>query len=249
MNSQNMSTAKSDPRRALVRALSAGAALAVIAAFSSGCTSVGTSDVDTAPYDYRERHPILISNEPQTYKVHVGMSGPAFSPQLEAALRDYVRDYREHGTGGITIQVPTGSANEVAAASTGRAIHYALVRAGVPRGNISVAPYVVGDHAKAAALQVSYLQVKAVVPRCGLWPSGSDTDFLNRDAFNFGCAQQQNLAAMVADPADLVRPRPMGPPNGGRRANVMQIYVDLGAQGWVPEPIKGLMADDTSGVF
>src|SRR3954454_18462678 len=161
VNSQNMSTVKFDPRRALVRALSAGAALAVIAAFSTGCSSYSSSDVETAPYDYRERHPILISNEPQTYKVHVGMSGPAFSPQLEAALRDYVRDYREHGTGGITIQVPTGSANEVAAASTGHALHYALVRAGVPRGNIAIAPYAVGDHSKVAALQIAYLQVKA----------------------------------------------------------------------------------------
>ena len=154
------------------------------------------------------------------------MSGPAFSHQLEAALRDYVRDYREHGTGGITIQVPTGSANEVAAASTGRAIHYALVRAGVPRGNISVAPYVVGDHAKAAALQVSYLQVKAVVPRCGLWPSGSDTDFLNRDASSTSAALSSRTWRRwwPTLPTSSV-PRPMTPANGGRRANVLQIYV------------------------
>ena len=64
----------------------------------------------------------------------VGMNGPALSPQIETAIRNYVGDYRENGTGSITIQVPTASANEVAAASTGHAIHYALVRAGVPRG-------------------------------------------------------------------------------------------------------------------
>ena len=49
----------------------------------------------------------------------VGMRGPALSPEIETAVRDYVGEYRADGTGSITIQVPTGSANEVAAASTG----------------------------------------------------------------------------------------------------------------------------------
>jgi pilus assembly protein CpaD len=156
--------------------------------------------------------------------MRVGMNGPAISPEIEAAVRAYALEYRADGTGAITIQVPTGSANEVAATSTGRAVHYALVRAGVPERQIRVAPYAVNDLSTVSTLRVSYLRVKAVVPRCGVWPELYPTDHRNAQYHNFACAQQQNLAAMVANPADLIRPQPMAPASGARRAGVITAY-------------------------
>ena len=231
------------------RAGMGGAALVLLATLSAGCTSTSTG-IDSDPmlaYDSRLRHPILVSDEPENFNMPVGMHGPALSPQIETALRDYVRQYSADGTGGITIQVPSGSANEVAATTTGRAVHYALVRAGVPRGRIQVAPYEVGDHSKAATLRVSYLRVKAVVPTCGIWPEDEPNSINNVQYENFGCATQHNLAAMVADPADFLRPKPMAPINGGRRANVIQIYVDVGNTGWNPEPRTDLSGDVVGG--
>ena len=219
-----MSTSNPRPRRPVARILLRSVALAAIAAAAAGCTTIATSDVDPQDFDHRVRHPIMISEEPEVFDLRVGMNGPALSPQIERALQDYVAQYRAQGTGPLTIQVPTGSANEIAAASTGRAVHYALVRAGVPQGQINVVPYQVGDHAEVASLRVSFLRVKAVAPRCGVWPEGNANDFSNTQYHNFGCAAQQNLAAMVADPADLVRPRPMEPANGARRAKVITDY-------------------------
>ncbi len=219
-----MLTAKSDFSRRLPRLLLSGATLAAMAILSASCSSTGTSDVNPADFDYRLRHPIVISDEPEVMTMPVGMHGPAISPEIEAAVRDYVRDYRKDGTGSITIQVPTGSANEVAAATTGHAIHYALVRAGVSRAHIQVAPYEVGDHAQVAPLRLAYLRVKAVVPECGIWPASAQGDTINSEYYNLGCAQQQNLAAMVVDPADFMRPRPMTPADGRRRADVITKY-------------------------
>jgi len=204
--------------------LSGGAALVALAIVSAGCSTTATSDVKPADYDFHLRHPILISNEPEVMDMRVGMSGPAISPEIETTIREYASDYRADGTGSITIQVPTGSANEVAAASTGHAVHYALVRAGVTRGHIRVAPYEVGDHAEIAPLRLSYLRVKAVVPSCGIWPAEANGSYRNVDYHNLGCAQQQNLAAMVANPADFVRPQPMGPADGNRRADIISKY-------------------------
>jgi pilus assembly protein CpaD len=202
-----------------------GAALVLLASLSGGCSTTGTSDfVDAADYDYRLRHPIVLSEEPEVLDMQLGMNGPALSPDLEVAIRDYVGEYRADGTGSITIQVPVGSANEIAAAQTGRAVHYALVRAGMPRSRIQVAPYEVGDHAELASLRLSYLRVKAVVPRCGVWPDGGVADYRNAEYHNFGCAQQSNLAAMVDNPADFVRPRALEPADGSRRADVISKY-------------------------
>jgi pilus assembly protein CpaD len=208
---------RSGPARTILAAVAASALLA-------GCASTATTDVDVAKHDHHLRHPIMISEEPEEFRLPVGMNGPALSPEIEAALRDYVHDYNAEGTGGITIQVPTASANEIAAAKTGKAIHYALVRAGVPHGSIQVVPYHVGDHAEAAPLRVTYLKVKAVTPTCGLWPERQPSSGKNYQYHNFGCAAQQNLAAMVANPADLVRPQPLQPASGARRALVIQTY-------------------------
>jgi pilus assembly protein CpaD len=237
-----MPPATNNSRRRLARVLIGGVALAALTALSAGCsTTTATSDVDARDYDYRLRHPILLSEEPEVLDMPVGMNGPAMSPEIETAIANYVNDYRVDGTGALTIQVPTGSANEVAAASTGRAVHYALVRAGVGRGQIKVAPYAVGDRSKVAPLRISYLRVKAVAPGCGVWPDDTEATFQNSQLHNFGCASQQNLAAMVANPADLIRPQPMSPASGGRRANVIKIYVDQGNTGWDPEPKRALI--------
>ena len=205
-------------------ALLAVSALSAVTALAGCNSTTATSDVDLTPHDYRLRHPILISDEPEVFKIPVGMKGPALSPEIETALYNYVIDYQTSGTGGITIQPPTGSANEMAAAETGRAVHYALVNAGVPRSSITVAPYYAGDYGKPAPLQISFLKVKATTPTCGIWPETDPATASNPQPHNFGCASQQNLAAMVANPADLIRPRELAPANGARRAKVITDY-------------------------
>jgi pilus assembly protein CpaD len=205
----------------LARMLLSGSAVVAMTFLAAACSSAGSRDVNPSDYDFRLRHPIVLSDEPEVFHMPVGMHGPAISPEVERAVRNYVSEYRRDGTGGITIQVPTGSANDIAAARTGHALHYALVRAGVPRSNIAVAPYEVGNHAELAPLRLSYLRVKAVVPRCGIWPGNTEFDYRNSDYSNFGCAAQQNMAAMVANPADFLQPEPMSPADGRRRADVI----------------------------
>lgn len=206
------------------RAASTMALFLALVAGAAGCSPIAISNADLTGHDYRLRHPVLISNEPEVLEIPVGMKGPALSRRIEAAIGDYVAGYRENGTGGMTIQVPTAAANSIAAASTGQAVHYALVRAGIPHGQITVAPYYFGDHARTASLRLSYLRVKAVTPKCGLRPETGPNRFDNAQLHNLGCANQQNLAAMVENPADLVRPRPMTPANGARRAKVISDY-------------------------
>ena len=46
----------------------------------------------------------------------------------------------------------------------------------------------------------------------------------NKPAWNHGCANQRNLAAQVANPADLVQPRGEGPVLASRRNTVTEKY-------------------------
>jgi len=74
-----------------------------------------------------------------------------------------------------------------------------------------------------AAIRVTYPKISAVAGPCGLWPddlgpSIDNRDYLeNKPYYNFGCSYQRNLAAMVADPADLVQPRAETPAYTPRR--------------------------------
>ena len=54
----------------------------------------------------------------------------------------------------------------------------------------------------------------AEAPECGHWPTNLADDPRNLPYPNFGCAQQHNLAAQIANPADLLGPRTM---DAGRR--------------------------------
>lgn len=68
-----------------------------------------------------------------------------------------------------------------------------------------------------------------VASTCGLWPHDTGTgdarlDMMNRPHFNHGCASQANLAAMVANPNDLLGPRAEGPIDASRRQTAINRY-------------------------
>lgn len=217
-------TSSRHPKGRVTRTVALGLLAALGAGLAAGCNRTTTSSIDVADYDYRKRHPILIAEEPETLTLPIGMKAGELSPEIARAIEGFVRDYRESGTGFLTIQVPSGSANEVAALNAGRAAQAIVVQSGVPASLVRFAPYRVGDHAKLGAVQLTFLKLKATTPECGVWPEDAGAEAANRDYFNFGCAYQQNLAAMVANPADLVRPRAEDPANGARRSKVIQDY-------------------------
>ena len=52
------------------------------------------------------------------------------------------------------------------------------------------------------------------------WPSPPD----NLTPKNFGCSVQHNIAAMVADPRDLLGPRRLDPADANRAGTVIDAY-------------------------
>jgi pilus assembly protein CpaD len=70
----------------------------------------------------------------------------------------------------------------------------------------------------------------AVTGPCGMWPEDIGPSvkdrgyFENKSYYNFGCAYQRNMAAMVANPSDLVQPRPETPAYTIRRTEGFEKY-------------------------
>ncbi len=200
--------------------------MVMAAGLLAGCQQTASTEVALYDQDYTRRHPILVSEEPQVMDIQVGMRVSRLSPEIQRRMRGFVVDYRRTGTGSITIQVPSGSANEIAAVSAGRSAGQTLRKLGVPAGRIRVAPYKVDDHGKVAPVRLAFLKLKAHAPECGIWPEDIGRTTTDRSYYNFGCAQQQNLAAMIENPADLVQPRDMTAADGAQRARVIDQYRD-----------------------
>ena len=73
-------------------------------------------------------------------------------------------------------------------------------------------------------LRVGFVRHQAEIPKCGQgWESLTATRD-NRAYENFGCAIAANMAAQVANPEDLIRPRDMAPADAGRRDTVAGKY-------------------------
>ena len=156
-----------------------------------------------------------------TLVLFVGAGRGGLSPTQRAEVLAFAQTWKRDATGGVTIDRPVGGANERAARDTLKEALSIIVQAGVPNHGIGIRPYH-ADGNKLATLRLNYPQMVAEAGPCGLWPDdlGPSYDpkhFENRQYCNFGCATQRNLAAMVANPADLVQPRAETPAYTAKR--------------------------------
>jgi pilus assembly protein CpaD len=223
-----------------VRTMIAGhgsvAGLALRAAVVVGCavlvcgcnTDQQIAGVPRVPTDYRMRHPITIREADRTFELFIGANRGSLTPTQRAQVLAFAQSWRRKATGGVIIDLPVGTANARAAADAMPEIRSILAASGVPPQSMLVRGYRPPERSL-ATVRISYPKIAAQAGPCGLWPEDIGPSF-NRDYFenqpywNFGCASQRNLAAMVDNPADLVQPRGETPAYAMRRTKVMEQY-------------------------
>ncbi|QUS56449.1 CpaD family pilus assembly protein [Pseudovibrio brasiliensis] len=162
-------------------------------------------------FDYRKRHPIVLTEAPENFDIPVAGEMRNLNGSLKVAVAAFGQEAKNDGSGFVEVLVPSGSANEAAVRAISPQIRAALKDGGVVADHIVMRSYTVSDLAATAPVRLSFMRVKGSVRDCGNWPDGMASDSQNLDYHNFGCASQANLAAMVDNPTDLLRPRPMGP--------------------------------------
>ena len=159
-----------------------------------GCGPSWSDHID-ATEDIRIEHPVTVAPDARSDTVLADSRGRlAVDP---ARMRAVVVDHARHGHGPIQVRGPASSVREAS---------FALVAAGARTADI--APRVTGGPPGA---EISFATFRAVAPPCGAFASDSHIAGLgtptNAQSSEFGCSTQRNLAAMAADPADLLRRR------------------------------------------
>ena len=160
--------------------------------------------------DPRLVYPITVSPRMETLSVPYG----ALAPDMEDRLTSFARDYLEHGNGALSVAVPGGDE------SARRYFATRLSQLGVPAWRIMIT----GADTPSRGVELSYIRYAADSPPCGDWSSNYADTSANMPPPNFGCATQHNIAAMVADPRDLVAPRREDAADAARRMTVIDKY-------------------------
>ena len=206
--------------------LVAAVSLALIAL--AGCRTVEETGAHVAGWtlvDANQRHPILVSQQPATLSIRVTGGAQGLSSAQVAQVSDFLARYRamDSGNSKLVIAVPSGSPNEGAAMRAVAHMRQLIQEYGFSESTVAMQAYNGGRDAT-APIRLAYLRYVAQGPECGHWPTNLANDPRALPYPNFGCAQQHNLAAQIANPADLLGPRTMGPSDAERRSVVIERY-------------------------
>lgn len=174
-----------------------------------------------------QRHPIMVSQEPAVLNVQVARGSQGLTARQRSEVLDFAARYRasDAGNSRLVISAPSGSANEIDAMAAVDETRDLMIQSGFAETVIAVEAYQ-AEGTRSAPMRVSYMRYVAEGPDCGhTWAHDPNYDNKNLPSRNFACAAQHNLAAQIANPADLLGPRSETPRDASRRDVVYDNYV------------------------
>jgi pilus assembly protein CpaD len=206
----------------------AGSALPLLAvaavALLSGCANRDSITVGSIPDDYRTNHPIVISEKDEKIDLPVAAGDRGATRAQRQTLLGFLDGYDRSAAPVLTIAVPSGSANATAAQAAARDFRRIAVAGGVRANRIAIIAYQASSADVSAPVRVAFSAMRAHTDKCGRWPEDVLETSENKHYANFGCSYQNNLAAQIANPADLLGPRKQTEIDAENRGAVIDVY-------------------------
>lgn len=167
------------------------AAIAAPALLLGGCAGTENRGLESV------HQPVVSRTD---YIMDVGLAGSTLPTGEVQRLASWMASMHLGYGDRVAIDDPTGGSTgarrQVAMLVADRGL---LLSDEVPVTSAAIAPGMV---------RVIVSRMRADVPGCPDWSRDSSVDYNQNTSSNFGCAVNVNLAAMVANPADLVRGQP-----------------------------------------
>jgi len=199
----------------------------ILAAGLAGCEAHSDQAVKVGKLlttNPRGNHPIRVSKQMIKMHIPVRRGDYGLNAEKKMELGNFVDQYRREGEGRLILSAPAGQPNEVAAFNVLNDVRDSMKSHGIVRQMVKLSPYSPkGD--PEAPIVVSYLGYKAKGPKCGPLTRDFGGERRNLPYEQHSCATQANIAAMVANPKDLVEARDESPRSGERRDQLWDKYV------------------------
>jgi len=206
-------------RESLIMRLPAAASLLALLALGA-CATDQVAAGGTEPITPTERYAIEVTPTPQELRLATHAGG--LSHAQTDALASFASQWTPGG-GDITIKTPEHGPDPAAAFHTASAARDLLISDGADPERVRIIGYEAAGDAHAPVV-VGYMRYRARGPDCGrAWEDLSRADS-NAPYNNYGCALTANVAAEIANPADLLSPRQSDPPDAQRRQAVLDSY-------------------------
>lgn len=212
-------------RAAVTARLACTAAIVALGVAACKHSDEGPQVASWSLVDPSQRHPILVSQQPSRVSIKVARGSGRLTPHQRSQLISFLESYRggDNGNSKLVIAPPSGSANEVASMQAVAEIRYLIRESGFAEAAVQIEPYHDESNPQ-PPIRISYTRYVAEGPECGRHTTNLAEDRGNMPYPNFGCASQHNLAAQVANPADLLGPRQQTASPGERRDVYWQKY-------------------------
>ncbi|QJB69059.1 CpaD family pilus assembly protein [Parasphingorhabdus halotolerans] len=192
---------------------------ALVIALGLSVTACGSTTANRSVNS--ERQPVVTRSN---FVLDLNVSGGALSSSEQDRLIGWF-DALDLGYGDrVAIEDPS-YASSAAARSTVEAIasrHGLLVS--------DLAPVTEG-YIPSGAMRVVVSRATASVPGCPDWSHRSHTDFQGRTSANYGCGTNSTMAAMMADPNDLVRGQSADGEDQEKASKAIRAYRDKNVGG------------------
>lgn len=203
--------------------------LAVLPLWLPGCSpDVMTDDDVYVPTMAADRFPINVTETSQA--ILISVSSARLLQEDKRKIQEFARQARRQGVVSLSISYPAGSKKAAVIAREAESI---VIGQGIRREAIhkSRAP------AGAKAITLSFRGRAAVTAACGEWSENMTASYLNEPYPDQGCASQNNVAAMVANPDDFEKPRETSPVLASSRKAVLDKHQS--GQWMTPRPDEG----------
>jgi pilus assembly protein CpaD len=189
---------------------------------ASGCTSPPLSNGAQHYYDARQEYPITVEPQVATLAVQVDTGMHGLARGEDARIATFAQRWKARGQGLMNVAAPGGLDGDAGALKQLKKI---LSASGVAGDAVQFTTYNPASGDTQAPISLSFVAYAATAAECGnTWPENLGFDPRNTPHLNFGCSTQHNLAAIIADPRDLVEPRSSEPSDAARRSDVVEKY-------------------------
>ena len=187
-----------------------------------GCRSAFNGPKDA--WSEQSAHPITVGTHLVSGDIHIAKGSTELSADDRDRITNLAADYHTRGTGKLVIAAPEGTGGDQAAMQLAAQMTNIALDQGVDAGSVEITGYHPAAGQSDAPVVVSFSVYEATPSAYGNWTKNYAFAPLNHDTPDHGCATQNNLAAMVENPRDLIAARDEQAPDQARRATVLDQY-------------------------